>query len=151
MKKIFAALAAGLVALAFLAGCTAAQQQSIDALAANAKSQVSQACTIVQPVLLNLSASAPGDANLALLAADNGKLCAAVTALDPTSVQSLVNTVIPQAIGLAALLPIDAATQTTVKIALGAASLALSNWLLVYGQPAATATPAPAASGAAAS
>lgn len=140
LKKL--CLAAGFAALVALVGCTAAQQQTIDAVAANAKAQVSQACTIVQPVLLNLSASVPGDANLALLAADNGKLCAAVTALDATSVQSLINTVIPQAIGLAALLPIDAATQTTVKIALGAASLALSNWLLVYGQSATTVAPA---------
>lgn len=151
MKKILAALAAGLVALAFLGGCTAAQQQTAETLAANAKTQVSNACSVVQPVLLNLSASAPGDANLALLSADNGKLCAAVTALDATSVQSLINTVIPQAIGLAALLPIDAATQTSIQIALGAASLALSNWLIVYGQPATTADPAPSASSAVAS
>jgi hypothetical protein len=145
MKKLML-LAAGLVAsLAILAGCTAAQQQTIDALATNAKTQVAQACTIVQPVLLNLSASIPGDANLALLATDNGKLCAAVAALDATTVQSLINTVIPQAIGLAVLLPIDPATQTSIKIALGAASLALSNWLLVYGTPAATAASAPVA------
>ncbi|MFM0503989.1 hypothetical protein [Paraburkholderia caffeinilytica] len=149
MKNILTAFAVCLVTLA-LGACTVAQQQTIDAVAANAKTQVSQACTIVQPVLLNLSASMPGDANLALLTADNGKLCAAVVALDATSVQNLINTVIPQAIGLVALLPIDAATGNTVRIALGAASLALSNWLLVYGAPAVAPTPASAPIGASA-
>jgi hypothetical protein len=89
----------------------------------------------VQPTLLDLSASIPGDPNLALLAQDNGKLCAAVATLDPSNVESLVNTVIPQAIGLVSLLPIDSGTQATIRLALAAASIALSNWLAVYGQP----------------
>ncbi len=141
MKRIML-LVAGLVVLALSAGCTVAQQQNLATLAANAKTQVKNACGIVQPVLLDLSASVPGDANLAKLSDDNVKVCAAVAALDPTNVQSLVNTVIPEAIGLVSLMPIDPATQTTIRIAMGAASLALSNWLNVYG-PAATAPAVP--------
>lgn len=139
MKKLML-LAAGIVAsVAFVAGCTSAQQQNLAQLAATAKVQVAQACAVVQPTLLDLSASLPADANLTLLAEDNGKLCAAAAALDATNVQSLVNTVIPQAIGLVGLLPVDPGAQATIRLALGAASIALSNWLAVYGTPAATA------------
>lgn len=147
MKKLML-LAAGIAAsfLVVMAGCTTAQQQDMAALAANAKTQVAKACAVIQPTLLDLSASLPADANLKLLAEDNGKLCAAAAALDATSVQGLINTVIPQAIGLVGLLPIDPAAQTSVRLALGAASIALSNWLVVYGSPAATAAPATAAS-----
>ncbi|MCW3641758.1 hypothetical protein K6Y74_00805 [Burkholderia cenocepacia] len=136
----FMPLAAGIVAsvLIVAAGCTTAQQQKLEQLAATAKVQVAQACAVVQPTLLDLSASLPADANLKLLADDNGKLCAAAAALDATNVQSLVNTVIPQAIGLVGLLPVDPGAQATIRLALGAASIALSNWLAVYGTSATT-------------
>ncbi|APR40052.1 hypothetical protein [Paraburkholderia sp. SOS3] len=148
MKKLML-LAAGLVAsIAILAGCTSAQQQNLATLAAQAQTNVVKACAVVQPTLLDLSASIPGDPNLALLAQDNGKLCAAVATLDPSNVQSLVNTVIPQAIGLLSLLPIDAGTRATIRLALGAASI-VSNWLAVYGTPTA-APPAPASTAASA-
>lgn len=139
MKKLMP-LAAGVVAsvLIVAAGCTTAQQQKLADLAANAKAQVAQACAVVQPTLLDLSASLPNDANLKQLAADNGEICAAAKALDPTSAQSLVNTLIPQAIGLVGMLPIDPAAQASIRLALGAASIALSNWLAVYGTPMAT-------------
>ena len=141
-------LAAGIAAsaLVVMAGCTTAQQQDLTALAANAKTQVAKACAVIQPTLLDLSASMPADANLKLLAEDNGKLCSAAAALDSTSVQSLINTIIPQAIGLVGLLPIDPAAQASVKLALGAASIALSNWLVVYGSNSATGVPSPASS-----
>lgn len=155
MKKLML-LAAGAVLLALsVAGCTSTAQQNLATLAANAQSNVDKACTVVQPVLLNLSASIPGDANLKLLATDNGQLCAAVASLDPTNVQSLINTVIPNAIALVSLLPIDTATANAIRLALGAASLALSNWLAVNGTSStvttstATATTAAAASAAA--
>ncbi|WP_175785373.1 hypothetical protein [Burkholderia ambifaria] len=140
MKKLMP-LAAGIAAsvLIVAAGCTAVQQQKLEQLAATAKVQVAQACAIVQPTLLDLSASLSADANLKLLAEDNGKLCAAAQSLDATSAQSLVSTLIPQAIGLVGLLPVDPGTQMTIRLALGAASIALSNWLVVYGAPATTA------------
>jgi hypothetical protein len=127
-------LAAGVVLFAIsFAGCTPAQQADVAHLAANAQTKVIKACAVVQPVLLDLSASVPADPNLALLAKDNGKLCAAVATLDPTNVQSLVDTIIPQAIALASLLPIDGVTQNAIRLALGGAQLALSNWLTAYG------------------
>ena len=140
MKKLMP-LAAGIVAsvLIVAAGCTPAQQQKLADLATTAKVQVAQACAVVQPTLLDLSATLPADANLKQLAADNGQICAAAQALDATSAKSLVNTLIPQAIGLVGMLPIDPAAQASIRLALGAASIALSNWLVVYGAPAATA------------
>lgn len=136
MKKLMP-LAAGVVAsvLIVAAGCTTAQQQKLSDLAATAKVQVAQACAVVQPTLLDLSASLPSDVNLKLLADDNGKLCAAAQSLDPSSTQTLVNTLIPQSIGLVGLLPLDPAAQASIRLALGAASIALSNWLAVYGVP----------------
>jgi hypothetical protein len=131
---------AAMAAICLLAGCSTAQQQDLSTLAANAKVQVSKACMLVQPTLLDLNASMPGNLELQTLTADNAKVCAAVAALDPTNVQSLINTVIPEAIGLVSLLPMDPAKQDAIKLALGAASIALSNWMIVYGQQA----PAPA-------
>ncbi|UIY58085.1 hypothetical protein [Burkholderia cepacia] len=139
MKKLLA-----ISALVALTACTAAQQQNAATLAANAQKQVNNACLVVQPTLADLSASMPGDANLANLTAANAKICTAVASLNVANAKSLIDTVIPQALGLVSLLPIDPATQMTIRIALGAASLALSNWLIVYGQPAATVTPASA-------
>ncbi|NDV72964.1 hypothetical protein [Burkholderia cenocepacia] len=138
MKKLMP-LAAGIVAsvLIVAAGCTTAQQQKLADVAATAKVQVAQACAVVQPTLLDLSASLPNDANLKQLAADNGEICAAAKALDSMNAQSLVNTLIPQAIVLVGLLPIDPAAQASIRLALGAASIALSNWLVVYGTSAA--------------
>lgn len=135
MKRFSMLLAAGFAALIVLAGCTSAQQQNIQTLAANAQTQAKNACAVVQPTLIDLAASMPTDANLKLLTTDNAQLCAAVGALDPTSVQNLVDTLIPQAIGLVGVLPVDPTTQVAIRLALGAASIALSNWLVVYGTP----------------
>ncbi|HEY1999919.1 hypothetical protein [Paraburkholderia sp.] len=138
MKRMLL-IAAGLVASIAIAACTPQQQQTLASLAAAAQFQAKNACSIVQPVLLNLQALLPGDDTVAQLADDNGDLCKAVATLDPTNVGSLINTAIPEMIGLVALLPVDPATATAIRLGLGAASLALSNWLLMYGTPAATA------------
>lgn len=153
MKKLKRALllAVGVCALVSTVACTTAAQQNVATLAALAQSNVEKACTVVQPVLLNLSASIPGDPNLKLLATDNGQLCAAVASLDATNVQGLINTVIPSAIALVSLLPIDTATANTIRLALGAASLALSNWLAVNGTTSSTTSTGAASTAAAAS
>lgn len=139
-------LAAGIAASLVMAACTPAQQQHVAELAATAQSKIVKACNVVQPQLLDLSASFPADPNLKLLAADNGKLCKAASSLDPTDVKSLVNTVIPEAIQLVSLLPLDAGTQNTLRLALGAASLALSDWLNAAPAPVQTAPATPASS-----
>lgn len=133
MKKLML-LAAGIVLLGCsVAGCTPAQQADVAALAADAQAKVAKGCNVMQPVLLDLTASVPGDPNLKTLADDNGKFCEAVATLDPTNVRDLIDTLIPQAIGLVALLPIDPVTQGVIRAALGAAQLALSTWLQAYG------------------
>jgi hypothetical protein len=141
MKRVLL-IAAGLVATIAFAGCTSQAQQTIESIASNARGKALKACGLIQPALLDLSALVPADLNLKLLADDNGKLCTAVAQLDATNVKSLVDTIIPQAIGLVSLLPIDTASATAIKLALGAASLALSNWLDVYSAPTQTAAPA---------
>jgi hypothetical protein len=148
MKKLML-LAAGAVLCAIsFAGCTPAQQVDVAALAASAKTKVTKACGVVQPALLDLTAMIPSDPNLALLAQDNGKLCAAVASLDPTNVQSLVDSVIPQALAVVSLLPLDTASQGAIRVALAAAQLALSNWLTANGSAASTVAAAASASGA---
>jgi hypothetical protein len=138
MKKLM--LLAGVVVLsAFsIAACTPQQQANVASLASIAQEKVTNGCNLMQPVLLDLSASIPGDTNLKTLTDDNGKFCEAIATLDPTNVKSLIDTLIPEAMGLVALLPIDPVTQGTIRVALGAAQLALSNWLQAHGTAVAT-------------
>lgn len=144
MKKLLLAV----VVLA-LAACTVAQQQTASDAVTKAKTQIANACLVVQPTLVDIQASmaAAPDAQKAIVAmvvTDNAKICAGASSVDAASAQSLVNSVIPEVIAGLALLPIDPATKMTIQIALGAASVALSNFLVVYGQP--VAAPAVAAS-----
>jgi hypothetical protein len=153
MKRTLLTVAALAAFLALVAGCTTAQQANAEKLAANAQTQIKNACLVVQPVLTDLSASIPTDPNLKLLATDNAQFCAAAATLDPTSVPALINTTVPAMINLVGLLPIDPATKVSITLGLGVASTALSDFLMVYGQQTATApasapvaTSAPAAS-----
>lgn len=144
MKKLI--LAALVVALA---ACTTAQQQTASDAVAKAKVQIANACLVVQPTLVDIQASmaAAPDAQkvvIAMVVADNAKICAGASGIDAASAQNLVNSVIPEVVSGLALLPLDPATKMTIQIALGAASVALSNFLVVYGQP--VAAPAVAAS-----
>lgn len=138
MKKTISRLMApalmGCVLLFGIVGCTSQQQAQLAVLAANAKAKAANACMVIQPTLVDLAAAQPTNTTLATFRDDNAKLCAAVTSLDATSVQSLVNTSIPQLITLTNLLPIDPAQKSAIQLALTAASIALSNWLTVYGQ-----------------
>jgi hypothetical protein len=142
MKRMLL-IAAGLVASIAIVACTAQQQQTLSSLAALAKSDVQAACNIVQPALNDLKLSLPGDDSVADLADDNAQLCAAIATLDPTSVKSIINTAIPDMLELVDLLPIDQGTANLIKVALGAASIALNNWLVMN----AAATTTAAASG----
>lgn len=121
-----------------LAACSSVPTGNADALAANAKVQITNACLVIQPTLLNLSASLPTDQNLATFTKANGEFCTAVNTLDYSSAMALVNTLIPQMVGMVGSLPVDDGTKTSIRIALGASSIALSQWLIVYGQPSST-------------
>ena len=118
-----------------LAACSSTPTApNLDTLAANAKIQITQACAVVQPTLVDLNASIPNDPNLKTAVQLNGQFCNSVQTLDVVNAQTMINTMIPGLITAVGLLPVDPATQVSIKIALGAASIALSNWLLVYGQ-----------------
>lgn len=144
--KRFIAICLAAAALVGLGACTTAQQTNVQAAAKNAQLKVEQACTVVQPTLVDLSASMPNDVNLQLLVKDNAAFCAAVTNLDASTVSALVNTTVPSMITLVGLLPIDPATRTAIDLGLGAASVALSQFLMVYGQQPAPASGASAVS-----
>lgn len=147
MKKIFAAFAAAVVALA-LGACSTAQQADASAKLAQLQTIVNNGCMVVQPALV---ATAAIDPAVSAAATANGLFCTAAGAITVTSAQSLVSTGIPaieQAVNASTLIP---ANQKPVIIAaLGVFQLTVTNALAVYGQAAATAVPvsAPAAASA---
>ena len=127
MKRLF------LLAVMALAACTTAPSQGDPTTtAANAKTQITNACLVVQPTLLSLTASMPNDQNLATFTKSNGEFCNSVNTLDYTSAETLVNTLIPQMLGLVSSLPVDDNTKTSIRIGLAASSVALSQYLIVY-------------------
>ncbi|WOD18663.1 YajG family lipoprotein [Paraburkholderia kirstenboschensis] len=144
MKKMLPA--AGLAALVFFAGCANAPQ-----VAGNFQTQVAKACAVVQPTLLSVQAMTVSDPAQQVIIGQvvklNGSVCAANASVDPSSVVALVNTSIPAAVQVIALLPIDEAAKSGAQIGLMAFQVALSAALAQYGTPT-TAAPA-AASGAA--
>lgn len=123
----------GLVAMT---ACTSVQQQDASKLLTQAKAQIANACAVVQPTLVNVQAAYPNDAIVAEVVSANGAFCSGIASVDQTNAQTIINTVIPKLIGAISALPLPAADKTTAQIALGAASVALSNFLVVYGQQA---------------
>ncbi|MFP3647570.1 hypothetical protein [Paraburkholderia sp. SIMBA_054] len=144
MKKML--LAAGLAALMFFAGCANAPQ-----VASNFQTQVAKACAVVQPTLLSVQAMTVSDPAQQVIIRQvvqiNGSVCAANASVDPSNVVALVNTSIPAAVQVIALLPIEEAAKSGAQIGLMAFQVALSAALAQYGTPT-TAAPA-SASGAA--
>jgi hypothetical protein len=148
MKKLFAAVAACLVA-SVLTACASAPSQSAAQVAADIHTQVVKACAVIQPTMASLSAmqaQLPADVQ-----ADLGKaqpivsaVCSA-PAVQVASVQDLVNVAFPAAIKIVAASPMKDADKTTAEIALTAASVAVSAALAQYAP--AVAAPASAASG----
>lgn len=136
MKRLF------LLAVMVLAACTTAPSQ-VDptTMAANAKTQITNACLVIQPTLLSIQAAKPDDLNLAAFTKSNGEFCAAVNTLDYTSAYTLVNTLLPQMLTMVSSLPVDDATKTNIRIALAASSVALSQYLIVYKGQAPVAVP----------
>lgn len=123
------------LALVFvIAACTTTQQQNATQLLTQAKQQIANACAVVQPTLVNVAAAYPGNEQVIGAVAINGEFCAGVASVDQTNAQTIINSTIPKLISAISALPISQADKTTVQIALGAASVALSNFLIVYGQ-----------------
>lgn len=140
MRKLGILAAAAAISLSMLAGCAFNTQ-----VAADVQTQVTKACGVVQPTLLDLAAAVASDpvkqAIVKKVADDNAKLCTANAALDTTSAQDLVNTSIPALQQLVGLLPIDGPTRNAVQLALLVFQVAVSNALTQFGVP----TPVPAA------
>lgn len=127
MKKVLLVLA-----LALAACTTAPSQVDQTTMAANAKTQITNACLVIQPTLLSVQAAKPDDVNLAAFTKSNGEFCATVNNLDYTSAYTLVNTLLPQMLAMVSSLPVDEATKTNIRIALAASSVAISQYLMVY-------------------
>jgi hypothetical protein len=143
MKSLVLAAAAA-ICVAF-AGCASVTQN-----AATFQAQVAKACSVVQPTAMSVAAMTTDPVQKAVLdkfVTDNAAVCAASASVDPSTVTNLINTSIPAAIQVIALIPIDDSAKLTVQIGLIAFQTALSAALLQYGSPVA---PVPA-SGAVAS
>ncbi|WGS53602.1 hypothetical protein LFL96_21325 [Paraburkholderia sp. D15] len=141
MKKLFAAFAAGLVALA-LAACSTTQQATASADLAKLQTVVTNGCLVVQPTLVAVAAIDPA---VSTVATANGLFCAASSAITVTSMQSLVSTGIPaieQAVTASTLIPAD--QKPLVMAGLGVFQLTVVNALAVYGAPPPAAAPASA-------
>jgi len=120
-----------------LFGCTTAQQADVAQKAQMLQAQVMKACAVVQPTLesvATLESQNPAQkAVFDTLVSANGKVCAAGSSVDATSVASLVNTTIPAALQVVTLIPMDPAVKTGVQIGLIAFQTALSAALAQYG------------------
>jgi hypothetical protein len=150
MKKIHAAFAAGVVALA-LGACSTAQQADASAKLAQLQTLVSNGCMVVQPTLAEVALLDP---SIAAAAAANGVFCSTAGAITATSVQSLISTGIPaieKAVGASTLIPAD--QKLAVMAALGVLQLTATNALAVFGNatPVPSVTEAPASGVSAAS
>jgi len=148
MRK-FAVLLAGVVALAFSAGCSTTQQATATADLGKLQTTIVNGCMVVQPAL---TATAALDPQVAAAATANGLFCATAGAITVTSAQSLVSTGIPaleQAVMASTLIPAD--QKPLVAAALGVFQLTVTNALAVYGNPSVTAASAASAPAAASS
>ncbi|WP_322069986.1 hypothetical protein [Paraburkholderia bannensis] len=155
MKKLFAAIAAGLVALALSAcgtsGVTGTTGQSsaasnavakATAILANLQTVVVSACSVVQPTLESVGTL---DASVSAAATANGLFCTTAAAITVTSAQTLLDTGIPAVISAVnASTFIPAAQKPIFVAALSLFELTVKNAISAYNSALATVA-APAA------
>jgi len=130
-----------------LGACSTAQQQTAQQDAAKAQQIVANGCLIVQPTLQSVQVIDPA---LAPFVVANGAFCAAVSAVNVSSINTMVGTSIPQAEALVNSSTLIPAAQKPIIIgALTAFQVALSSAMIVFNQAQSTApaVPASAASG----
>lgn len=146
MKRSIMLLAAGFVALA-LAACngTATTNTALQNIAA-AQAKISNACEVFGPTLKSLqtmdASATPAEQTLVnALVSDSGKLCVANASLDATTLSSLVNTSIPQAITAVGEIPALASKAQGIQFALLAFQTAISAALAQYNSAVPTAIP----------
>ncbi|UVT04564.1 hypothetical protein [Burkholderia glumae] len=147
MKKLMLLAAGAVLAVASLAGCSTASQQSAVGALATLQTAVKNGCTVVQPTLVAVAAIDPA---VSAAAAANGLFCTAATSITVTSAQALIGTGIPAietAVLASKLIPNN---QKPIAIAaLGVLQISVTQALAVYGQAAMTTTAPAAASDAA--
>lgn len=140
MKKLFAALAAGIVALA-LGACSATQQTQVLTVAQQVNAQITKVCDVYNPVAQDVTALYPtiADPKVAAGIAAVAGLCGANAATDVASLQSISQTVIPAAIKGLATAGLSAADQTKIGGILTIANIAVAAAYAAYGTPTAVA------------
>lgn len=146
MKKLLAALTAGVVALA-LGACSTAQQTQILTIAQQVNTQIGKMCAVYTPVSTDVETLYPTIADpkvAAGLAAVSG-LCGANAAVDVSSLKTISQTTIPAAIKGLATAGLSAADQAKVGNLLMAANVFVAAAYAVYGTPAVATTPVAAA------
>lgn len=141
MKRV---LLAGVIAIAALAGCSAAQQANVAANAQKVQVIITDGCSIVQPTLVSVQTMDPAIAPFVLA---NGAFCAAAANVNVSSLQQMVNTSIPAAMQLVTNSTLIPANQKPLVVGgLTAFQVALSSaMILLQTVPVATPTaPVPA-------
>ncbi|MBB5462856.1 hypothetical protein [Paraburkholderia sp. Cpub6] len=145
MKKLML-LAAGLVASIALSACTTAQQAKVATVATTINGQVKKACAVFDPVTDDVTALYA--LNPKVDAAIDGvkALCVANAAIDPATVQTLSDTVLPAAIKALASIPgLTVAQVQQVGGILTLVNTTLAIGVQVYGAMAPTAASTPLA------
>jgi hypothetical protein len=146
MKK-FAAVLAGVVALALSAGCSTAQQANAQQVLAKLQSDVQGGCTVFQATEPSVAIFIAADPTANAVITGVNLACTANAAINVASVSTLVSTSIPAAIAAVNASTVIPADQKPVIIgALTALNIALSTALVVYNQSQPVAVPTSPAS-----
>ncbi|RKR46339.1 hypothetical protein [Paraburkholderia sp. BL17N1] len=142
MKKLFAAFAAGVVALA-LCACSAVQQAKVATVATTINGQVAKACSVFKPLSTDVVALYALNPKVDAAIDGINALCVANAAIDPSTVQTLSETTLPAAIKALASIPsLTAAQIQQVGGALTLVNTTLAIGLQVYAVPTASAAAA---------
>ncbi|MEK6420040.1 MAG: hypothetical protein V4801_10565 [Burkholderia gladioli] len=138
MKKLMLLAAGAMLAVASLAGCSTAAQQSAAGALTALQTAVKNGCMVVQPTLVAVAAIDPV---VSAAATANGLFCTAATSITVTSAQALVGSGIPAietAVTASTLIP-DSQKPIAVA-ALGVLQLGVTQALAVYSQATTTTT-----------
>lgn len=139
--KLIAFVALGLGLAFFLGACSTAQQATATQDAAKVQNLLKQGCAVVQPTLASVALIEP---QLAPFQTANTAFCAAAATIDVTTVNNMINTLIPQAEKIITTSTLLDKNQQTLAIgAFAAFQVFLAQLQMVLPQPTAEA-PAPA-------
>ena len=140
-------LAAALVASIALGACSTAQQQNAQQVMAKLQTDVVGACTVFQATEPSVQIFIAADATANAVVTGVNLACTASSAINVTSISTLVSTGIPAAINAVNASTVIPANQKPVIIAsLTALNVALSTALVVYNQNAPAVVPTSPAS-----